>query len=170
MTRRAVVSRAAVFLSRDRGHLASLLRTRADRVTIVTANALSGRVFAMTEDGFEDITARRCSSIRRELVTDVTRADLALGRVTGVTGRMCLNADRYRSTGTRRFMTRRATLRRTAFAGVVRRVHELHVESLDKFFGKLFHRGRGRIHVRVADNAHRLLFGICELANVTSDA
>lgn len=103
-------------------------------------------------------------------MTHGARTDLALGSVTCVASRVSLDADRYRLARSRRFMTRRASFRRTTFARHVRRVHELHVESLDKLCRENFHRRRGRVHVLVTDRAHRLLFGIRELTDVATDA
>ena len=52
----------------------------------------------------------------------------------------------------------------------MRRVHELHVEPFLKLCRKRLHRRRSCIHVGVTDDAHRLLFGISELADVAADA
>ena len=97
MTRGAIITgAAAVFLSRDRRDLAPLLPASADRMTIGAIETLSTRMIAMTEHGFEDDPARRCSAIRSEFVTDIARADLLLRRVTCVTRRMRLDTDRDR--------------------------------------------------------------------------
>jgi len=110
------------------------------------------------------------SGVWFEGVAGIARADLALRRVTGVTVRVRLDADRDRLTCTRRVVTRRTSLRRTTFARNVRRMHELHVEPLSKLSRKLLQCRRRRIHVGVADDAHCLLPGIGELTDVTSDA
>ena len=106
VTRRAIITGSAVvFLGRDRRDLAPLLPARANRMTIGAIEALSTRMIAMAKHSFEDNPARRCSAIRSEFVTDIARADLFLGRVTGVTRRMRLDTDRDRLARTAHLVT-----------------------------------------------------------------
>lgn len=103
-------------------------------------------------------------------MTNAARADLAFGSVACVTGCMCFDPNWQTLAGSRGFVTRRAALRRKALSRDMCCMDKLHVETLFEFRGK-FAQGRRRIfHVVMADRAHRLLFGIRELAYVAADA
>ena len=67
-------------------------------------------------------------------------------------------------------MTGRASFGGTTLARNMRGVHELHIEALFEFRRKLVQGWRHRIHIVVADRAHRLLFRVRELADVAADA
>lgn len=99
MARRAIVSRTTVLLGRDRRNLAALCGSCPDRVAIGAIHTLSSRMLAMTEDGAENVSARRRAFVRRDLMTDVARPDLRLRCVTRVAVRMGLNTDRDTFTG-----------------------------------------------------------------------
>jgi len=102
-------------------------------------------------------------------MTHVARADLALRSVTCEASRVSFDPDRKGLAGTCGFMTRRTALRRESFARDMSRVHELHVETFLEFCRE-FAQGRlDRLHIVVTDRAHRLLLGICELADVATD-
>ena len=102
-------------------------------------------------------------------MTDVARADLALRSVTGVASRVSFDADRKSLTRPGRFVTCRTTLRREPFSRNVRRMHELHVETFLKFCRELAQGRLDRLHIVVANRAHRLLLRICELTDVATD-
>ena len=102
-------------------------------------------------------------------MTDVARADLALRSVTGEASRVSFDADRKSLARPGRFMTGRTTLRGEPFPRNMRGMHELHVETFLEFCRE-FAQGRlDRLHVVVADRAHRLLLGICELTDMATD-
>src|SRR5688572_20149919 len=126
-------------------------------MTIVAAHTLGGGVIAMTEHGPENIAPGRRPPVRRDLVTDVARADLAFRRVTGVAIRVRTKADGYRLRRTGRIVTRRTSLRRTPRTRDMVGVIELHIEALDKTRREGCHRRRVGLHILVADGAHRLL-------------
>ena len=164
-----IIPRTFMFLCLDSRDLTSLQRPGSDRVTIGTIQSLCTAVLAMTEHCTENISAGRCSAIGRDLVADVARADLALRSVTGVASRVSLDPDRKSLTGPGRFMTRRTALRRKSLARDVRGVHELHVETFLEFCREFAQRWLDRLHIIVADRTHRLLLGVCELADVATD-
>jgi hypothetical protein len=125
---------------------------------------------AMAEHGFENISPGRRSTIRRELVTNIAGADLALRCVTRVAVRVCLNANRETLSRSGGFVTRRAALGGATLSRDMSGVYEFHIEAFIEALRKLIHRRRVGFHVTVTDRAHRLLFGIRELADVTTDA
>lgn len=124
----------------------------------------------MAEHRFENVPARRCAIVRRDLVADAACADFGFRCVAFVTVRMSLNTDRDRLSRAGGLMARNTALARKPFARVVRRVIELHVESLDKPRREFMYRRRDRIHVSMTDRAHRLLLRIRELTDMTPDA
>lgn len=77
-----------------RCNLSRLRRAGDDRVAFVTAYALPRSVIGVRKNGFENRSDRLRPAVRRELVTDTARADIAFRRVTGVAIRMCADADR----------------------------------------------------------------------------
>lgn len=124
----------------------------------------------MTKHSPKYVTARRRSPVRRNLVTYIARADLALGRVACIARCMRSNADRDRLRSPGGFVARSATFRRAAFARQMRRVFEFHVEPFLESFREWVKCRSGRVGGGVADAAHRLLLGIRELADVTAYA
>ena len=139
-------------------------------MTIGAIQTLRARMVAMTKDRLEDVPAGGRAPVGCELVADIARPDLTLGCMTGITVCMRPYSDRQSLPGACRFMTRRASLWRTALARDVRGVDELHIEALDEPRWKLLESRRVGLHVRVADHAHLLLIGICKLADMTPDA
>jgi len=138
-------------------------------MAIGTIQSLCTAVLAMTENRAEDISARRSPPVRCDLMADVARADLTLRSVTGVASRVSFDADRKSLSRPCRFMTRRTTLRGEPFPRNVRGMHELHIEPFLKLCRE-FAQGRlDRLHIVVADRAHRLLLGIRELTDVATD-
>ena len=123
----------------------------------------------MTENRAEDISARRSPPVWCDLMTDVARADLALRSVTGIASCVGLDPDRKSLAGPGGFMTRRTALRRKSLTRDVRGVYELHVETFLEFCREFAQRWLNRLHIVVADRTHRLLLGICELADVATD-
>ena len=164
-----IIPRTFMLLCLDSRDLTSLRRPGSDRVTIGTIQSLCTAVLAMTEHCTENISAGRCSAIGRDLVADVARADLALRSVTGVASRVSFDADRKSLARPGRFMARRTTLRGEPFPRNVRGMHELHVEPFLKFCREFAQRWLDRLHIIVADRTHRLLLGVCELADVATD-
>ena len=124
----------------------------------------------MAEHGLEHVSAWRRAPVRCDLMASVARSDLGLRRMTRVAVRMSLDTDRYRFSRTCRLMTRDAALRRATWTRVVCTMVKFHVESLDKSRREFLHGRRNGVHIAMADRAHHLLFGICELADVTADA
>ena len=136
------------------------------RVAIAAANTV---VVAVGENGTENISRLRRSAIGSKLVTDIARADPALGRVAREAVIVGLDADGDRLARTGRRMTMSTARGRTAFAVVVGRVVKLHVKALAEFERKGLDGRRVGVELVVADRAHRA-FGADELIEVTADA
>ena len=77
-----------------RANLSRLRRTGDDRVAFGAIYALPGSVIGVRKNGFENRSAGLCPTVRRELVTDTARTDIAFRRVTGVAIGVCADADR----------------------------------------------------------------------------
>ena len=137
VARCAVVSRSGMFLRAYRRHLRTLLSIAEDRMAIGAVQPLGGAVVAMAKDSLEDVSTRRRAPIGCQVVTHVTRTDLAFSCVARITRRVGPNADRYRFPGAGRFMTSCASFGRPAFAGNMRRMDEFHIEAFIKLFRKL---------------------------------
>lgn len=108
----------------------------------MTIAAADAAVIRVAKDRFKDITRLRRSAIWSEFVADVARADLALGRVTRIAGRVCLKADGYRSARPARRVTLGAPLGGTARSVIVCGVIELHIKAFFEIHGKGLHRRR----------------------------
>src|SRR5687768_7901319 len=104
-----------MLLGHDSADLASLRSIRPNVMTTCAVKSLGRGVVAMTEHDVENISSGGRSAIRRELVTDVARTDLAVRRVACIAVHVGLNADRQTLSGSGRFVTRRTSLGRPPF-------------------------------------------------------
>lgn len=145
-----------------RGDLPRLRETGAQVVAIVAAETLACAVCGVAETGAKGACVRRSAEVARgERMTDAARSDVApvalrVRRVTGVA--LCVRVEPG-GNGHRRAATRggrvagSAAARGTRCARVVLRVVELRVEAAKR--GETFDGRIARLHVRVADGAHR---------------
>lgn len=172
MTLQAVIPRCGQVLEdANVSNLPRVRNARNDVVTFVAAYALPRCMVAMTEDRREPVRGLRRAIVRAEGVTCSTRADLCLRRMTREA--VVVRSDPHGNglSRSRWLVTVRAACGRTSIARLVSRVIELHIEALDEFRGERFHRWRCRVHLVVADRAHRGFFTrVRELTQVTTDA
>src|SRR3954453_12663767 len=97
-------------------------------------------MISVPEDRFEVVLGSRRPVIGRKLMTDTALAEFAFRRVAPVTGRMCLEPARDGFARPRWIVTSYAALSGASVAFFMHGVVEAHIESLDEFCRKCFHR------------------------------
>lgn len=150
-------------------NLSRLRRARSDRVAVTAVYALPCGVISVRKNGFENGSRGLRSAIRREVMADITRTDIAFRRVAGVAGRVSVYPDRNRFRRALRQMTRRTARRRSARAAQMRGVVEFHIKTFVKPRRKRFHRRRNGLQIVVAHHADAR-FGIGKFVQMTTDA
>ena len=117
--------------------------------------AADGIMVGMAENKIQHIAFPRINAgVRRDVVTDVARADIAFGSVTRKTLRMRRNSGGNCSRGALRLMTRGAALRRFGAASRMQRVIERHIETfLESCRKRLQFRGIG-LRICMTDRAY----------------
>ena len=156
VARRAVIDRTAIVLRGcDVGHLSSLRSVFSNIVTLAATNALGRGMVVVAENRAEHIPARRRAVVRLELVTRRAGADLGfVGCMASVAVGVRPDADRNALAGAGRIVAESAALGRTAFAAVVSRVVELHIEAFAELCRKDLYGRIGTFEVGMADGAH----------------
>ena len=169
----AVVAHHAAIRSRLRWMLLRLyirdLPPLLARTYVVALLAALTRMRGMREYGLEDISRLRRAAVRGHRVADAAGADLALGGVAAKAIVVCGKRRWNMPSRTREIVARDAALGGPRIATVMHRVVELHIKSLDECRRECLHRRRRRLHVLMADRAHRLVL-VGELVQVTANA
>ena len=168
----AVVALIAVI---RRGYIVLLSGDIADLATLPALTHVMALLAALTRMGsvreyrLKNVSRLRRAVVRCDRVADAALADLALRCVAAKAVVMSSKRHRNMPARTCKIVTSDAALRRFRIAAVMHRVVELHIKSLNKCRRESLHRRRRRLHIFMADRAHRLVL-VRELIQVTADA
>jgi len=175
VTLQAVVSRRSpVLQDSDVCHLPSLRGTVDDAMAFAAVNTLPGGMIGMSKNRFEVILRDERTAVRRDLMANITAADLALGRMACVAIVMGIDPGWDGLGCSCRLVAERTTLSRASGTAVMSAVLKLHVETFLKLGWEGTHRRVVRLDILMADRTKCPIFVsyrvVDKLVQVTSDA